>query len=288
MTHLGLFTMPARRATPTPAGVPDPYLMAPFEVGDFVTYNGILADDAGGTYVLAHTLIAEATILTAPGTQPAYTAIDVLLMGTISKLAAPGGIEGAVRTRVEGWSTDGSGQTAQNVYAVDVDACSGNPTERLWNDRDPKTGVIINGPFSVAIDNLVALGRWRFRPSAKDESFLPAVRMLMARNTSLSAIDRPVIVTPNGLRAGEYTAPVFEFIMPEANPPGGAPPPPNPFENIPFLVSGEGPYNGGAVTGQLSPWPGLVRPVSTTTCAAAPPPPPPPPPPGTLAPVAVA
>jgi hypothetical protein len=151
-------------------------------------------------------LIAEATILTAPGTQPAYTAIDVLLMGTVSKLAAPAGIEGAVRTRVEGWSTDGSGQIAQNVYAVDVDACSGNPTERLWNDRDPKTGVIIDGPFTIAIDNLVALGRWRFRPSARDETFLPAVRMLMARNTSLSAIDRPVIVTPNGLRAGEYGA----------------------------------------------------------------------------------
>ena len=288
VTHLGLFTMPAAASTPTPAGVPDPYLMAPFEVGDYVTYNGILEDDANGTYVLAHTMIAEATILTAPGTAPAYTAIDVLLMGTTSKAAAAAGLEGAVRTRVEGWSTDGSGQTAQNVYAVDVDACSGTPSERLWLDHDPKTGAVIGGPFTVSIDNLVALGRWRFRPSARDEAFLPPVRMLMARNTSLAAVDRPVIVTPNGLRAGEYTAPIFEYILPEANPPGGTPPPPNPFENFPFLVSGEGPYNGGAVTGQLSPWPGLVPPVSTTTCAAPAPPPPPPPPAGTAAPVAAA
>jgi hypothetical protein len=143
VTHLGLFTMPAAASTPTPAGVPDPYLMAPFEVGDYVTYNGILEDDAAGTYVLAHTMIAEATILTAPGTVPAYTAIDVLLMGTTTKAIA-GGLEGAVRTRVEGWSSDGSGQIAQNVYAVDLDACSGNPSERLWNDHDPKTGAIIN------------------------------------------------------------------------------------------------------------------------------------------------
>jgi len=286
VTHLGLFTMPAAPSTPTPAGVPDPYLMAPFEVGDYVTYNGVLADDAAGTYVLAHTIIAEATILTAPGTVPAYTAIDVLLMGTTSKAAAAAGLEGAVRTRVEGWSSDGSGQIAQNVYAVDVDACSGTPSERLWLDHDPKTGAVIGGPYTVAIDNLVALGRWRFRPSARDETFLPPVRMLMARNTSLAAVDRPVIVTPNGLRAGEYTAPIFEYIFPEANPPGGTPPPPNPFENFPFLVSGEGPYNGGAVTGQLSPWPGLVPPVSTTTCAAPAPPPPPPPPAGTAAPVA--
>ena len=285
VTHLGLFTMPAAASTPTPAGVPDPYLMAPFELGDYVTYNGILADDANGTYVLAHTMIAEATVLTAPGTVPAYTAIDVLLMGTTTRAVAAG-LEGATRTRVEGWSTDGSGQIAQNVYAVDVDACSGTPSERLWLDHDPKTGAVIGGPYTVAIDNLVALGRWRFRPVAKDESFLPPVRMLMARNTSLAAVDRPVIVTPNGLRAGQYTAPIFEFIFPEANPPGGTPPPPNPFENFPFLVSGEGPYNGGAVTGQLSPWPGLVPPVSTTTCAAPAPPPPPPVPAGTAAPVA--
>src|SRR3954471_15160814 len=264
VTHLGLFTMPAAAATPTPAGVPDPYLMAPFEVGDYVTYNGILEDDAAGTYVLAHTLIAEATILTAPNTQPAYTAIDVLLMGTTTKAIAAAGLEGAVRTRVEGWSTDGSGQTAQNVYAVDVDACSGTPSERLWLDHDRKTGAVIGGPFTVAIDNVVALGRWRFRPSARDESFLPPVRMLMARNTSLAAVDRPVIVTPNGLRAGEYTAPIFEYILPEANPPGGTPPPPNPFENFGFLVNGEGPYNGGAVSGHVSAWPGLVPPVSTT------------------------
>ena len=146
VTHLGFFTMLPAASTPTAANRTDPFLMAPFEVGDFVTYNGLLVDDpARGTYVLAHTLIAEATILTAPGTLPAYTAIDVLLQGAVSK-AAPAGLEGAVRTRVEGWSTDAGGNTAVNVYAIDLDACSG--TDRaLWND-DPKTGVIINGALS--------------------------------------------------------------------------------------------------------------------------------------------
>jgi hypothetical protein len=117
-----------------------------------------------------------------------------------------------VRTRVEGWSTDGSGQIAQNSYAVDVDPCSGTPSERLWNDHDPKTGPIINRPYTVAIYNLVALGCWRFRPAAKDETFLPPARTLIARNTSLTAVDRSVIVTPNGLRGGDYTAPIFEHL----------------------------------------------------------------------------
>jgi beta-lactam-binding protein with PASTA domain len=286
VSHLGFFTMPATASTPTAANRPDPYLMAPFEIGDFVTYNGILVDDAlSGTYVLAHTLIAEATILTAPGTVPAYTAIDVLLQGAVSK-AVGAGLEGAVRTRVEGWSTDAGGTTAENVYALDLDACTGAESERLWNDHDPKTGAIINGPFTIDIDVLAAIGRWRFRPSAKDEAFLPPTRMLRARNTGLNAIDHPVIVTPNGLKAGEYTAPIFEFIFSEGVPPGAAPPPPNSFENLPFLANGEGPYNGGAPTGQLSPWPSLVPPLTTTSCAAPPPPPPPPVPVGTAAPIA--
>ena len=289
VTRLGFFTMPATAGTPTPANQPDPYLMAPFEIGDWVTYNGLLVDDPiGGTYVLAHTLIAEATILTAPGTLPAYTAIDVILQGVVPKTGVPAGLEGAVRTRVEGWSTDAGGNTAENVYAVDLDACSGLETERLWNDHDPKTGVLINGPFTIDIDIKVALGRWRFRPSARDESFFPAPRMVRARNTGLDAVDHGVIVTPNGLKAGEYTAPNFEFIFAEAVPPGAGAPPPNSFDLIPFLVNGEGPYNGGAPTGQISPWPSLVAPLTTSSCAAAPPPPPPPVPVGTAAPVATA
>src|SRR3954471_13224159 len=262
VTRLGFFTMPAATSTPTAANIPDPYLMAPFEVGDYVTYNGILVDDpTTGTYVLAHTLIAEATILTAPGTVPAYTAIDVLLQGAVSKAGAAG-VEGAVRTRVEGWSTDAGGSTAENVYAIDVQACTGAETERLWNDHDPKTGVIINGPFTIDIDTLVALGRWRFRPSAKDESFLPPTRMLRAYNVDLNATKRPTILTPNGLSAGEYTAPIFEFIFSEGVPPGAAPPPMNDFDVLPFLVNGEGPYNGTTrVTGQLAPWPGIVAPL---------------------------
>jgi len=286
VTRLGFFTMPATAATPTPANQPDPYLMAPFEVGDWVTYNGLLVDDpVSGTYVLAHTMIAEATILTAPGSLPAYTAIDVALQGVVSKNAAAG-LEGAVRTRVEGWSTDAGGNTAENIYAVDVDACSGVESERLWNDHDPKTGAIIGGPFSIDIDSITAFGRWRFRPSARDESFLPGTRMIRARNTSLNAVDHRVILTPNGLMAGEYSAPDFEFIFAEAVPPGAGPQPPNNFENLPFLVSGEGPYNGGAPTGQISPWPSLIAPLTTTSCAAPPPPPPPAPPAGTPLPVA--
>ena len=38
----------------------------------------------------------------------------------------------------------------------------------------------------------------------------------------------------------------------------------NDFDVLPFLVNGEGPYNGTTrVTGQLAPWPGIVAPITT-------------------------
>ena len=57
----------------------------------------------------------------------------------------------------------------------------------------------------------------------------------------------------NGLRAGQYLAPVFEYIFPE-NTQAGQPIIPNDFWDLPFLVNGEGPYTGPSV-GPLQPVP---------------------------------
>jgi hypothetical protein len=62
------------------------------------------------------------------------------------------------------------------------------------------------------------------------------------------------VTTLNGLTAGQYQAPNFEFVLPE-NLGVGSPVVPGNFDNMPFLVNGSGP-RGGAFTGQLSPWPG--------------------------------
>jgi hypothetical protein len=122
------------------------------------------------------------------------------------------------------------------------------------------------------------LGRWRFRPGAKTR--ISSRRRACCARATLGGVDHPVVITPNGLRAGEYTAPIFDYKFAEAAPPGNQPPPPNIFETFMFLAQGEGPYNGGPVVGQLSPWPNLVVPPAPLGCAAAPLPPPPPPPGG--------
>jgi Bacterial Ig domain len=239
---VNLFTMPAPGG---PTG-PDARLMAPFEVGDFIDYSGIQISDAGGPYIAAHTIVSNMTIMTAPGTQPAYVGIEVMVMGVSTKAGAPPGTEGAVRTRVEGFSTDVTLANVVEVMALDVDPCTGAESERTWG--------------FAATDVLVALGRFRFRPSAKDETFLPGIRELRVRNTS-GTMATP---TPNGLLAGEYTAPIFEFLFSEPAPAGGINPLPNNFWDLQFLAQGSGPYTGrlgqSGVLGQLSPWPGPLVP----------------------------
>jgi hypothetical protein len=239
---LTMFSMPAPGGTTGP----DARLMAPFEVGDFITYSGIQVADASGAYIAAHTIESNMTILTAPGTQPAYVGMNVLIMGVSTKAGAPAGTEGAVRTRVEGFSTDVSLNNVIDIMAVDVDPCTGTESERTWG--------------FAATDVLVALGRFRFRPSSKDETFLPGVRELRVRNTS-GTVASP---TPNGLLAGEYTAPIFDFLFSEPAPAGGINPLPANFWDLQFLAQGSGPYTGhlgqSGILGQLSPWPAAVTP----------------------------
>jgi K319-like protein len=154
--------------------------------------------------------------------------------------------EGAKRTRVEGFTTDFTAPVT--VSAVDVNACTGENVDRPWNveaiDPGPPTGAV--------------QGRWRFRPGAplfdlKGFPFLPPTREVHAVSFN------GTVTTMNGLTAGQYQAPNFEFILPE-NLGIGSPKIPANFENMPFLVQGSGP-RGAAFTGQLSPWPGQTAPV---------------------------
>ena len=194
----------------------------------------------------AYSIVSNMTIITAPGTQPAYVGMDVLIMGVSTKAGAPPGTEGAVRTRVEGFSTDVTLSNIIQVMAVDVDPCTATESERTWG--------------FAAVDVLVALGRYRFRPSAKDETFLPGVRELRVRNASGTVL----APTPNGLLAGEYTAPLFDFLFAEPAPAGGIAPLPANFWDLQFLAQGSGPYTGrlgqAGMLGQLTPWPGALIP----------------------------
>jgi hypothetical protein len=228
----------------------NPLLMAPFEVGDYLTYNGNLVTDATGPYISAWGVIANVGIYTAPGTQPVYVAIDVMLLGTGGIPAALLPQEAAVRTRMEGFTTDPT--SFVDLFGVDVDPCTGLNTWRYY--------------ATIGVDNVVKLGRWRWRPNT-DLNFLPPTRMLLAM--SENGVYFPQ--TPNGIVAGQYTAPNFQFIFPE-NLGIGNPKVPNNLQDFPFLAYGSGPYATvappNAVTtatsgtlDQLAPWPGGAAPL---------------------------
>ncbi len=244
-------------ADPTPS---DPTVFAPFEVGDYVTYAGTFMIDNKGPYVSAHTIIANVGIYTWPGTDPAYVAIDVLLQGVggVANPAFPQ--EAAIRTRVEGFSTDPS--RTVDVYAIDVDCGTGAAKARTpWVsgfavDPGPPTGA--------------AKGRWRWRPAGGN--FLPPSRAIGARiSGGVQAVVNPTL----GILTDQYQAPNFTFIFPE-NLGIGNPPVPSNFGDMAFLRNGSGPWNGAAnqFIGQLNPWPDAMTPAVSCSAGGAPPPPP--------------
>src|ERR1044071_6297500 len=63
------------------------------------------AAGAGATYISAHTISNNTAIYTFPGTNPAYVATEVTLIGT-GGLTVVGAGEAVARTRFEGMTTD--------------------------------------------------------------------------------------------------------------------------------------------------------------------------------------
>lgn len=273
--YLTTFTMPDRSGQgPVLSSSPDATRQTPFELGDFVTYSGILIQDGaqptagpavatGTTLVAAYSVIANVGIYTFPGSDPAYVAIDVAILGVGGTPIAGVPQEATARTRFEGFSTDPS--RVVRLFGVDADPCTGATSDRDWGaiavDPGPPVGAV--------------LGRWRFRPPGKVLALPAAGAFLPATRTVRATLGAPMTVA-NGLTAGTYQAPIADFLFPENLAVGGAPVPHN-FQEFPFLSGGSGPWPGAGtrpvyagVVGQLSPWPGQPAPPVMACAPAAP------------------
>ena len=135
-----------------------------------------------------------------------------------------------------------------DIFAIDVDPTSGNPNLRLISTVIPDSGV----PGTPAPKGTT--GRFRFQVTKGD--FLPTTRAYAAM-THHGTVQLPRQVgniTPaNGLLAGQYQAPMFGFIFPDA--PQGFPAIPTNFQTMPFLARGEG---GNTAAGPLTPFPPFI------------------------------
>ncbi|CAL3962328.1 unnamed protein product [Diplocarpon coronariae] len=221
---------------------PDARIAAPLLVGDYVEVSGTFT---GGGLLEVFSLNANLQFLTAPGKKPVYLWVEEAIFGVVT---TQGGENG--ETRAVAWTSDPT--TPIQWFAMDVDACSGNVTERNLVLQQPTTKVPI--------------GRVVYRLGKTDAS--PATRQVGFRATTGTT------VTSNGITAGQYFQPIFSYTFPELTS-FGTPVFPNLFDVIPYLAKGSGPYSPGTfgvsppasevLVGQLSPWPGSSAP-ATTSC----------------------
>lgn len=269
---LEVFSMPP--STQPGSTTPDPWKQAPFMVGDYVIYAGILCKNNPTaainptipwnqqTYISANTVSATQLIIsTAPGDAgtvgPAYmqlargvvgvdgTAYTVpanptlgILGGTIPPIDAKNNIV------IVGFVTDPS--QLVDIFAADIDPVTGLETDRLLGTTLPDPG--IPGPGGLASG---PVGRFKF--DVLRGSFQPTTRVYVAQSRHGTVQLPPQVgtITPaNGLLAGQYHSPMFTFVYLELVP--GFPVIPNNFNLQPFLTLGEG---GNLAPGPLSPFP---------------------------------
>jgi K319-like protein len=259
---LKIFDMPA----PSDGVFPDARQQVPMMVGDQVDYAGTLFKidplgpaTAANTYISAHTVGDNLGIFTAPGIPPAYVSIEDFLIGTNG--APIQGIlqEASTRMTVVGFTTDPT--RFVDIYAQDINPCTGEETLRLLATEDPSTQPL----------------KGRFVHRVLGGTFMPPTRnyVMKSQTQGVDPVTGQTLVAANGIVTGRFLLPNFEFIFPE-NHRVGDPLLPFNFQDLPFLAQGSGPVDGfgtgSPILGQLDPWPGIPTPpkANCTTTGAAP------------------
>ncbi|NJD05770.1 MAG: hypothetical protein FIA97_04635 [Methylococcaceae bacterium] len=274
---------------PTPLGPPspgqpaipncpacDPAKQAPLVVGDYINYLGTFAKDKNGmSYISAHTVDAWLGIFTEPNKAPAYVSQEVSLVGVGDAFDAIPNVDQEVAPRdfkVEGFTTD-PGRNIE-VSAVLIDPASGAACAPSIIGEVPPEAVPF-GRFRFIIKR-AKIGR---RPPAGIKGTVPTFvvvdpmrELVVSIKKAGSAVNDHQLDIVNdvaqgdlkgpgkGLNAGEYHAPVAEYIYAE-NTFFGDPLIPLNFHRFPHLAEGSGPLTtlgraGGPVVGPLAPWPG--------------------------------
>ncbi|ORY03223.1 hypothetical protein BCR34DRAFT_492561 [Clohesyomyces aquaticus] len=225
----------ANRPGGTSFAAPQPLLMAPFLVGDYIEYSGI--KNGGEIWAYAITAINVQITTTASDTVPNYIRLEDAIIGVFDNNA---NVELA-DSRFIGYLSSCNGASV-TISAIDVDPCTGEETERSVGSATPRAG----DPRC----------KWEFRAGTNTAGTYTREYRIKANN--------PVITTDNGLEAGQYVQPVTEWIQPEVAVPG-AEPPPFAFSGIRGLVQGD--YLDGKQFGPLSPFPGPTPPDPSKTCS---------------------
>jgi hypothetical protein len=260
---------------------PDSRQQTPFEVGDHVTFAGTLFKDAtGGQYISAHTVRADVLAFTQPGTAPSYLAIEGSVIGSADpRLTAITGVPQETKDRLvlEADTTDV--ESGVDIYLPDIDPKTGQVRNR-WVTPEAMTGeFILPSGGGIITQNLGPQPqRARLRANKSPAGLLSnPTRTIRVSNrvtcfptpptghdfdgtsstVALTDVDtclKNVPLNANGLQAGEYTAPMFNFLFPENTRPGDVVVPDD-LWHLGFLRYGEGPNPITPAVGPLQPPP---------------------------------
>jgi hypothetical protein len=263
------------------ASGPDSRQQAPFEVDDFISYSGTLVTRGDGSrYISAHTIEANVGIYTQPAAgEPSYLAIGEFGVGTADPAATA--INGAAqesqdRIFLEAETTNITSPV--DIYLVDPNPANANASDvnrwiTPWDMTGEKAGQNPSGGITTQFTGPQPQ-RARLRATKAPTGLLnqPPRTIRVANRQTCSpplnvnnvpqqtsagldaCLNNPTLYA-NGIGAGVYTAPVFEYIFPENVKPGDAIVP-NDLWHLPFLVNGEGSGpNPGPGVGPLVPAP---------------------------------
>lgn len=218
--------------------MPNSLVMAPFAVGDFLDYSGIVVNNE----VICYSIVANLLVVSS---DPGYIRMEDALIGVIDNdlnvefsqskvgvLSSWWQFPNSPNSQFIGFTTDASATV--EISAIDVDPCTGDETPRVL-----KTG--------QGIDAGAVRNRFRYLTDR-----LPIGDYTREYLITLSSGTKN---TTNGILAGQYRQPVTEWVFPELTA-IGAPPVSNDFSHLSHLANGFGPDDNGFIFHQLSPWPG--------------------------------
>ena len=120
-----------------------------------------------------------------------------------------------------------------SIYALDVDPCTGEVSERLVATATPER-IPVPGRYKFDVKPIISppyTQQYRFRLSTG------------------------VQTTADGILGGQYDSPITSYVYPELITPGATPVQTD-FTQFGWIANGNGPDADGNVFHQLNPWPG--------------------------------
>ncbi|KAK0382876.1 hypothetical protein NLU13_8792 [Sarocladium strictum] len=200
---------------------PDPLVMAPFQEGDFITFAGFRK----GGEVIAYSIVAQNVQIQTLG-DIVYVRMELGLLG----IDNPNANAELPESRFIGFTSNNRATVA--LYAMDIDPCSGNVTDRILATMGLRGGRNEQNKFEYRNDILHSYTR-EYRVIAEING-VPKTRL-----------------TKNGILSGSYVQPVNVWVQGEQNIPG-TPPPPHDFSEMGFLTKGVGRDENGNLWGNYT------------------------------------